>query len=124
MNMISFPKMFNINNGKLSTQYLYDVDSINQSLKSIFYCNKGELLGDPSYGTNIIKSVFELKTNKTLSEVKEIIIETIKTYVPTINVNLSDIIIYDNANTGAYKINITYTIKKFGITGEFETIVD
>ena len=122
--MIKFPKLFNTNNAKLDTVNLYTVDAINQSLKAVFYSNKGELLGDPTYGTDLIKRVFELKTNRTLTDVKEIIIETIAKYIPTISVGLSDITIYDNPNNSAYKINIKYVIKSFNTVGEFETIIN
>lgn len=123
MNKISYPNMFNKNNFNLSTELSYNYEAINESLKTIFYINKGELLGDPNYGSTIRECLFNLKNETSISEIKSLIVSDIHKYIPTIIVETSDIHIYSDPNNAKYKINIAYRVNKNSEYSYFETIV-
>ena len=123
MNKMSYTNMFNNNNQNLSTEISYSYEAINESLKSIFYVNQGELLGDPMYGSKIRTYLFELKTQTSISEIKDMIASDIAKYVPTIIVDVEDIHIYTNPNNTQYKITIAYKINKKSQYSYFETIL-
>ncbi len=123
MNKISYPNIFNKNNHNLTTELSYSYEAINESLKAMFYVNKGELLGDPSYGTTIRTYLFDLKTQTSISEIKDIIVKNINRLVPVIIVNASDIHIYSDSNNTKYKITIAYKLNKNSEYKYFETIV-
>lgn len=111
MNTISYPNIFNKNNKNLTTSLSYSIDSINESLKSIFYVNKGELLGDPSYGTRIREKLFNVKTPTLINELKTEIAENINYYIPRIQTSESNIKIFSNPNNTQFKITVGYIIK-------------
>lgn len=123
MNMISFPSMFNKNNKNTTTRLSYGYDSINESIRALFYVNKGELLGDPSYGTTLIEQIFELKTTTSINEIKQLIIQYINTYIPRIYITTDMIKIYANANDNKYKITIRYMLNPNSDYSYFEIIV-
>lgn len=121
MNTISFPNMFNKNRYTLSTSLSYDYQSTNESLKSLLLTNPGELLGDPSYGCELLNCLFDIKTNNNINELQAIINKAIEKYIPEIIVN--NIRIYSNSNDNKYKISINYTLKPYTNDTTFELIV-
>ena len=92
---ISFPNMF----GTGSTKMKYDSDATKQNLKLLLLTTKQELLGDPNYGTNLKKLLFE--QNSTI--IKDIIIDdiytNIKVFLPQIEVQRKNIELVPNNNT-------------------------
>ena len=108
MNTISFPKMFNNNSYKTSTNLSYNYKSIHESLTNLFLTSPGELLGDPQYGCAIKEKLFDNKTTFDMNELRNIMIHAIKKYVPQISVRASDIKIYSNPNNNKYKITLLY----------------
>lgn len=123
MNTISFPKMFNKNNYSMCTSLSYDIESINESLKAIFSINKGELLGDPNYGSNISELLFNIKNLSNINELKTSIVDIINKFVPRIDTNINNITIYSNPNNNKYKITIKYKVIPNSTYGYFETII-
>lgn len=123
MNVISYPNIFNKNNRKLSTSLSYNIDAINQSLTAMFYVNQGELLGDPLYGTDIRKCLFDLKTQSLISDIKIKIINYINKHIPNIKTNTNLIKIYSNPNNTQFKITITYQLKTMNDYYNYETVV-
>ena len=123
MNTISFPKIFNINNGYTSTSLSYNYKSTNESLAAMFHVNQGELLGDPSYGTKLKEHMFDVKTPRSVQELKIDILEYIEKSIPSIYVDGSRIKIYSNPNNNQYKITISYYIKSTMEENTFETIM-
>lgn len=111
MNTISFPKMFNNNSYKTSTNLSYNYKSIHESLTSLFLTSPGELLGDPAYGCAIKEKLFDVKTNFDMNEIRNIMIHAINKYIPQISVRASDIKIYSNPNNNKYKITLAYRTK-------------
>ena len=123
MNMISFPTMFNKNNKSTTTNLSYGYKSINESIRALFYVNKGELLGDPSYGTTLIEKIFELKTTTSIDEIKELIVQYINKYIPRIYITPDMVKIYSNSNDTKYKITIRYMLNPNSEYNYFEIIV-
>lgn len=110
MNTISFPNMFNKNKHILSTNLSYNINSINESLKSLFMVSKGELLGDPSYGNNLKEMVFSLINQPNIILVKQAILSAIEKYEPRVNTNLNYIKIFASQDSNSFKITIYYKI--------------
>ena len=123
-NTISFPKMFNKTDYKMKTDVSYSLESINESLKSLLSTTKGELLGDPLYGSTLKELLFELKTTKNMFIIKRTIVEDILKYVKGISTNESMIKIYSNPNNNKYKIIVGYYVLPNNEKYTFETIVN
>lgn len=123
MNTISFPKMFNINNSKLSTNLSYDVQSIHESLTSLMLTSPGELLGDPAYGCEIKNKLFDIKTDININELKSIITTAINKYLPRIKVIQNDIKIFYNKDDNKYKIVIPYTLNTSNENQTYELVL-
>lgn len=123
MSTISFPNMFNINRNTMTTQISYGVQSISESLKSLLSTNPGELLGDPQYGCGMRLKLFDIKSDINITELRNIIYESIKKYIPQIIVNHTDIQFYSNPDNNKYKITIAYKILKINESQFFEMVL-
>ena len=123
MNTISFPRMFDVNNNKLSTNLSYNITSINESLTSLMLTSPGELLGDPAYGCGIKDKLFDIKFNTNVNELKSIIVNAVTKYLPQIKVNHNLIKIYHNPNDNKYKIVIGYQLKTSAENQTYELIL-
>lgn len=109
---ISFPNMFDISSGKVSV--VSGEMSYRQSFKSALLTNVGELLGDPSFGSNMKELLFELKSTFLQHLIKESIAETAAKYVPEISVEDTIFSIDDQTGTQVQIVINYYTIN----TGE------
>lgn len=123
MNTISFPNMFNKNKYTLAVSLSEYIKSINESLTSLIMTNPGELLGDPAYGCGLRQKLFDIKYDESVNELKLILVQSIKKYVPTIYVDNSSIKIYSSPNNNHYKITINYMIKQYNENGEYELVI-
>ncbi len=105
-----FPDIFNKVTGKCSV--VSGKDSINQCLFLLINSTVGELIGDPSYGANILENVYD-HNNAILNQVlKDKIASAIKMYEPRVTVNEWDISVENNMNTAT--ITVSYYIKEEG----------
>lgn len=123
MNTISFPKIFNINNGKTSTTLSYNYKSIHESLTSLFLTNPGELLGDPAYGCGLRNKLFDIKSDTNMTELRNIIIKAIDLYMPEIKVSPDNIKIYSDSNNNKYKIVVMYALKNTATLNTYELVL-
>ena len=91
----SFPNLFNSGGTKL----VYDNKATNQNLKTLLLSTKQSLLGDPNYGTNLKKLIF----NQNNSILRDIVIDDIYTniqvFLPQIDVRREDIELISERNT-------------------------
>lgn len=91
----SFPNLFNSGGTKL----VYDSKATNQNLKTLLLSTKQSLLGDPNYGTNLKKLIF----NQNNSILRDIVIDDIYTniqvFLPQIDVKREDIELISERNT-------------------------
>lgn len=123
MSTISFPNIFNKNDNSLSTTLSYAVESINESLNTIFYVNKGELLGDPTYGNSLKERLFDLANPMNIIELKAEIVNIINNSGLDIETNESLISIYTNGNNNKYRITIGYIISNSNEINMFDTVI-
>lgn len=113
---ISHPKCFDLNSGKTSTS-ISNV-SIEQSLRLLLTTAKGELLGDPFYGTNTLVYINEPNDLVLRDEIIDDYITAISTYEKRVTVGEEDIEIIQTDSK--IDVSITYYMKELGKTGTFE----
>lgn len=78
MNTFTFNKMFNAQTGK--TMVATDEKSINDCLAMLISTCRGELLGDPNFGTDIKKYLMNYKGEPLFQLIREDIVRAIKSY--------------------------------------------
>lgn len=99
MNAIRFPKMFNTNKAAI----VRDKEATAQNLKLLLASFKQTLLGDPYFGSNLQKLLFE-NNNVILQDlVIDDIFSVINTYMPQIRVLRKNINVTSNGN----KVEVT-----------------
>lgn len=106
---ISFPTIFNRITGR--GQVSDGVRSINESLRSLLLTSRGELFGDPLFGCNIVRNVYD-HNDKILNDIlKKDIVDSIANYMSSlIKVTYDDISIINSGNK--VEITIRYYINK------------
>lgn len=91
----SFPDLFTSGGTKLK----FNKDATSQNLKTLLLSTKQSLLGDPNYGTNLKKLIF----NQNDSILRDIVIDDIYTniqvFLPQIEVKREDIQLISEKNT-------------------------
>lgn len=92
---ISFPNMFSTG----STKVKYDRDATKQNLLLLLMATKQSLLGDPNFGTNIKKLIFEQNSNILRDIVIDEIHSNIQIFLPQIKVQREDIELVAQGNT-------------------------
>lgn len=113
---ISHPKCFDLNSGKTSISKTNV--SIEQSLRLLLTTAKGELLGDPFYGTNTLAYINEPNDLVLRDEIIDDYITAINAYEKRVVVGEEDIVI--TQTDSKVDISITYYMKELGKTGTFE----
>jgi len=89
MRSIKFPNMFS----NTVTNIVEDYDATLQNLKMLLYSEKGELFGDPYYGTNLRKFLYDQNDAILRDLLIDDIYTAIATFMPQVKVNRKDIII-------------------------------
>lgn len=118
-NTISHPKCFDKNSG--NTSISNDRISIEQCLRLLLTTSRGELLGDPYFGTNLMTFVNEPNDLILRDEIIDDFVYSIKKYERRISVSEEDIIIdIDGKNVN---IKINYKITQLGTYETFELSV-
>ena len=86
-------KSININNmfSNISTNTILDKDATMQNLKLLLETSKGELFGDPYFGTNLKKMIYDQNDVILKDLVIDDIYTAIKTFMPQIEVDRKDI---------------------------------
>lgn len=109
---IKYPVTFNLTSGKTDLEGL--TTSINRCIALILTSAKGELLGDPDYGSRLYELLFNQYSNDLEDTIKKEIVESISKYETRVKVQESDISIehIENADRNAFKITIKYTVKE------------
>lgn len=88
MNSISFPRMFVT---KTKTGVVYDHDATLQNLKMLLWSEKGELFGDPYFGTGLLKYIYDQNDAILRDLVIDEIYTAVATFMPQIRVKREDI---------------------------------
>ena len=87
MRSIQFPKMFN----NASTNLVLDKDATESNLKLLLMSEKNELLGDPYFGVNLRKYLFEQNNNIMDDMLIDDIYTAIALFMPQLVVKRTDI---------------------------------
>lgn len=102
--------MFNLTSG--GTDLDKKTTSINRCIGLILTSAKGELLGDPDYGSRLYELLFEQYSPALESRIKDEIVQSVTRYEKRIRIQTSDIMIehVEDADRNKYHIQITYDI--------------
>ena len=96
MRSISYPKMFVT---KTKTGVVRDYDATLQNLKMLIFSEKGELFGDPYFGTGLKRYLYD--PNDTIA--RDLLIDelylAIATFMPQIKIRRKDITIVSDGTT-------------------------
>lgn len=111
----SFPRMVDLRTRKITLSDTYK--SINECLGVLLRTRKGELLGDPDYGCNLLERIFMYNGLIVEQLIREDILDAVSKYEPRINMTNNDIIIEQDVRT--VRIYIQYEIKTSGEINEF-----
>lgn len=104
MYSLAYPNIFNGSKINLYSDY----EAIKSNLVLLLGSNRGGLFGDPHYGTEIKKILFDQAYQPiVLQLIKDDIFESINSYMPQITVNRDDIEIQIVDNTVLATINVT-----------------
>ena len=95
MNAVRFPKMFNSN----KTAIVKDKEATEQNLKALLASFKKTLLGDPYFGSNLQKLLFEHNNIILQDLVADDIYSTITAYMPQIRVIRNNITVESTGST-------------------------
>ncbi len=100
MNAIRFPDMINLN----KTSIVYDKEATEQNLRLLLLSYKNTMLGDPYFGSNLQRLLYENNNLILQSLVVDDIYSAITTYMPQIKVNRNNISISSDGNNVSVKI--------------------
>jgi len=120
-------KLININYPFKNSQQGYYLDmnetnsaAIKSDLMHLLLTRKGERLYMPEFGTDLLKFIFDPYDNKTITDLKMEISDTVKKFIPNLTINN---IIVDKSDLSEYAatVKIDYTITN-GVFVENEII--
>jgi hypothetical protein len=112
-NSITHPKIFSITNGNTGLDTLST--SINRSISLILLTAKGEVFGNPEFGSDIRKYLFEYITDTTKELIIDEIMNSVSMWEPRIILERNNITIEQDDMT--LKIHISYTLTNSNIMG-------
>lgn len=119
-NSLSFPDIFNLVTKQ--AEYSTGVESINECLNCLLLTSRGELLGDPGFGTDIMKCVYDYNNAIMNDIIRTDIVRAVSEYMPRlITVRYEDIEIINDLNE--VKILVKYYINKVDSIGTYELVV-
>lgn len=103
----SFPDMIDQYSGGFN--YIQDKAAVKQNLQLLLYSIKTELLGDPYYGTNLQKLIFDPNDIVVKDQVIDEIYMSIRLFMKEITVRRNDIqITQDKKGTVGIKLKLIY----------------
>jgi len=84
---------------------------IKSDIMHLIFTPKGTRLRMPTFGTNLIRYIFEPKDDKTYTDIKVELQESIKKFIP--NVNITELLVTpSNVDTYTANVKIQYDIKE------------
>ena len=96
MRSISFPKMFAT---KTKTGLVQDYDATLQNLKMLLYSEKGELFGDPYFGTGLKRYLYDQNDKILIDLLVDELYVAIATFMPQIRIKRTDITIINDGTS-------------------------
>jgi len=117
-NTFSYPYIFSMISGK--SQLDNDIVSIETCLKLLLLTSKGELLGDPMFGTNINKYIYDINNIALQDILRTEIVDAINAYEKRVRVLPEYIYFNSNIETNTVNIIIKYIVVVSSELGTFE----
>ena len=115
MNAVRFPKMFNSN----KTAIVKDKEATEQNLKSLLASFKKTLLGDPYFGSNLPRMLFEHNNVVLQDLVIDDIYSAITAFMPQIRVIRDNITVTSDGNSVVVNIRaqnlLDYTFSEYSL---------
>lgn len=115
-NTIKCPNCFSVASGKVSV--ISEIESINNCIGLLLRSSRGELVGDPMFGTNLMKMMYEPNDYILQDSVRSEIVTAINKYENRVYVTESDIDVSSDDNV--VDVSISYYVKKTGEIGVFQ----
>lgn len=103
---ISYP--ITIKDNSRSISIVTDDEYIRQSLLGVSYTTKGELLGDPEFGSNFLLFLFETNIEALIDILANEIIEMVSRYLPQITLNKNGITGESIGDTLRLRVSYSY----------------
>lgn len=121
---VKHPQMFGLISGK--TDLDDNIISINRCLGLLLTSAKGELFGQPDFGSRLYEMLFDQYSQTYEEMVKQEIVDTITKYETRISIDTNDITIKQNTDglRNSYSITIHYVVSNSLQENEFNVIVE
>lgn len=116
---INFPNITNLTTGK--NTFSTDYESINECIGLLLRTSKGELLGDPQFGCNLMRYMHEPNDEILRDIAREDIVSAISRYEPRVTVTTDNIDIYSE-DEKVY-VTISYIINTTGTTSSYNLVM-
>lgn len=116
---INHPKEFSVVSG--NTELAKEVDSINQSIELLLTSCKGELFGDPNFGSRLTEYLFDYSGETLYGLLRSEIVETLNSQETRVVVEESGISFEEEGLS--LKINIKYSIRYTNYSAEATVLV-
>lgn len=116
---IKHPNTFSIAQG--TTLLSQEITSINESIGLILKTAKGELFGDPTFGSTLYANLYDYVNANFMSGIQDIIVEDINRLESRVTVNRDDVVISVEDKTVI--IDITYNLKYTDLNATYSYIV-
>lgn len=97
-------------NQSLSSEYIYNVESIKQSIKNILTTRKGTRIFNAEFGSDIHKYLFEIMDNTTSFALMNEIVNSIQRWEPRVRIITDQSNIVADYVNGIYWVNLTFQI--------------
>ena len=108
MNSINFPEMF----GRTTTNLVSDYYATLQNIQLLLWSEKGELFGDPYYGTGLKKYLYDQNDSVLQDILIDDIYTAILTFMPQLILDRKDIKVTSDRDTVYVNIKATTTLMK------------
>lgn len=121
---IKHPQMFDLTSGK--TDLDDNIVSINRCLGLLLTSAKGELFGDPNFGSRLYELLFD-QASKTLDEIiKQEIVDAVTEFETRVQISTNDITIQENKDglRNSYTITIHYVVSNSMQQNDFNITVE
>lgn len=124
---IRFPIKDDVQKNRFVSMTQITKEALASDLLLLLLTEKGERYYEPSYGTNLLKYIFEPNDSITATEVEQEIKRTVKLYIPTLTINKIEFNRFEDDNNLKIpqnqlnvKIRFTYSENTFSETGELD----
>ena len=108
---------FDLGKNVITDADVVDEVAINQSIENIFFTNKGERVFRPTFGSDLLASLFEAGNSETMTRLYADILAQISAHETRVTIDKSQSsLFFDDLNNVMY-VTIKYRINRTGIQG-------